>query len=426
MTFAVPRRSSSSAMSIWCVGARLGPVPLHRGLALAARHLRAARRRAVAAAAASAREPPGRRGARSPASAHAGGKTHEDVRGAVALARGIGEELARRDPAHPPIYTALLSQPPRFEHCTPYLAYAPDLDVRRAEADPAAAPRPGRPGFERPVVVITRRWLDLDRPAALDRLFPGASEAIVRLAHAAGREVLSRIDETMTRLGLRPGEAVSLPAPRRVDVILGVLIVALALVIRLWDLDRRSFCHPENYVPGLPVPSWVHLPPERTDVPSLAKSLLRDSHPPLYYVVMLPWVKAFGYTEWSDPASVRAARRRVGAAPLAHRAARGRPLDGARRRAAPRAPRPAGLLEPDRARVRARDLPRAALDVLALEGARGRTAPLADRLRAEHDRGALDARLLLAGRVLPDRWADAARGPDEDGAGRSSRRRPYP
>jgi 4-amino-4-deoxy-L-arabinose transferase-like glycosyltransferase len=92
---------------------------------------------------------------------------------------------------------------------------------------------------------------------------------------------------------------VSTPPRFRIDAAFGVLIVALALGLRLQALGDRSFCHPENYVPGLPVPSWVHLPPERVDVPSLAKSLLRDSHPPLYYVVMLPWVDVFGYTEWS-------------------------------------------------------------------------------------------------------------------------------
>jgi Dolichyl-phosphate-mannose-protein mannosyltransferase len=75
-------------------------------------------------------------------------------------------------------------------------------------------------------------------------------------------------------------------------------VVLTAGLVRVVDLDRRSFGHPENYVPGLDVPAWVHDPPERTDLPSLAKSLLRDAHPPLYYVMMLPWVRVFGYTEF--------------------------------------------------------------------------------------------------------------------------------
>ena len=44
---------------------------------------------------------------------HAGGKTREDVRGAVREARLAGAELLQADTSLPPIYTALLSQPPR-------------------------------------------------------------------------------------------------------------------------------------------------------------------------------------------------------------------------------------------------------------------------------------------------------------------------
>jgi len=124
----------------------------------------------------------------------AGGKTREDVRRSVAFAKGIGEDLARRDPAHPPIYSALLHQPPRFEHCTPYLAYAPGVEC----TEPKNLPAPGTPGFDRPVVVITRRYPDLDRPVALDRLDPRASGAIVRLRTQRVVQSSSKVDETMT------------------------------------------------------------------------------------------------------------------------------------------------------------------------------------------------------------------------------------
>jgi hypothetical protein len=134
---------------------------------------------------------------------HCAGKTHEDVRGAVLAALRLGDEIARRDGA-PPYYTALLSQPPRFEHGTPYLAYAKDVpfvelkDAVHAGPKPPLLPRRGEPGFERSVVVITRRYLDLDRRAALERARRDQMPEIPRLCE--GRRVVTkeRLDETMS------------------------------------------------------------------------------------------------------------------------------------------------------------------------------------------------------------------------------------
>ena len=83
------------------------------------------------------------------------------------------------------------------------------------------------------------------------------------------------------------------------------------------------------------MPSWVAPPARaRPTSRSLAKSLLRDAHPPLYYVVMLAWVKAFGIHR----VSIRLPSVLLGAAsvlaPLAHRAPRGGPRG---RRSSPRA-----------------------------------------------------------------------------------------
>lgn len=90
----------------------------------------------------------------------AGGSSREEVRGAVACARELGEQAAREAPGAPPIYTALLAQPGEvFANLLPYRAYARDLPA----VEPADLPRPGDPGFERPVVVV-RRVLPIDHP----------------------------------------------------------------------------------------------------------------------------------------------------------------------------------------------------------------------------------------------------------------------
>ena len=86
--------------------------------------------------------------------AQAGGRCPEDMRAAVAGARGLVDE-ARREGSGAPLVTALLSQPGQFPHLLPYRAYAPDLEV----VEPDALPRPGEPGFERPLVALRRAML---------------------------------------------------------------------------------------------------------------------------------------------------------------------------------------------------------------------------------------------------------------------------
>jgi hypothetical protein len=150
-------------------------------------------------------------GATLAAIAHAGGTTHEDVRGAVLAARSAGAELLRKDPGRAPYYTAFLSQPPRFEHCTPYLAYARDLPCVELKKQIHAGPQPpllpmkGEPGFERPVVVVTRRKDDLGSRAVSGEV-RGAPTEIQRLR--LGRHVTRKIviDDTMSVWVLEAGD----------------------------------------------------------------------------------------------------------------------------------------------------------------------------------------------------------------------------
>jgi hypothetical protein len=140
--------------------------------------------------------------------AHAGGITHENVRGAVKVARSLGAECTARGEV--PLYTAFLSQPPRFEHCTPYLAYARDLECVELKPQVHAGPPPpilpakGEPGFERPVVVILRRWLDVDTPAALAMGRGQPVPEIPRLMEGRRVSRKVRVDEAMSVWLLEP------------------------------------------------------------------------------------------------------------------------------------------------------------------------------------------------------------------------------
>jgi 4-amino-4-deoxy-L-arabinose transferase-like glycosyltransferase len=83
--------------------------------------------------------------------------------------------------------------------------------------------------------------------------------------------------------------------PRRVEVALVLVVVALGLFLRVEDLGRACFAHPENYAPGWDDPSWVTAPPaRRSTLPDVLRANLADGHPPLWFVAMLPWVKTFG------------------------------------------------------------------------------------------------------------------------------------
>ena len=83
--------------------------------------------------------------------AQAGGRNTEDMRGAVAIARELGAARAE------PLYTGLMVQPSLFSHTLAYDAYGREL----ARVEPAAVPRPGESGFERPLVVLRRGRIQL-------------------------------------------------------------------------------------------------------------------------------------------------------------------------------------------------------------------------------------------------------------------------
>jgi len=100
-----------------------------------------------------------------------GGKSREDMRGAVAAARSLGAQ-ARAASGQEPLYTALLTQPPQFENVLPYRAYGRDLQP----LEPQNLPRPGESGFERPVIVLRRvvplgrqEWLPITQGRKLVR-----------------------------------------------------------------------------------------------------------------------------------------------------------------------------------------------------------------------------------------------------------------
>lgn len=78
--------------------------------------------------------------------AQAGGRSVEDMRGAVERARALGAKLER------PLYSALLSQPSLFEHVLPYRAYGRELEFR----EPDELPAPGSADFARPIVLLRR------------------------------------------------------------------------------------------------------------------------------------------------------------------------------------------------------------------------------------------------------------------------------
>lgn len=87
------------------------------------------------------------------------------------------------------------------------------------------------------------------------------------------------------------------PNPGRVALwctAVALMAVVVGLGVRLWGLDDRILSHPENFAPGIDMPDWVSRPVERTTLGGVLVGTLADGHPPLYFIAMLPWVKAFG------------------------------------------------------------------------------------------------------------------------------------
>src|SRR5437868_14892964 len=88
-------------------------------------------------------------------------------------------------------------------------------------------------------------------------------------------------------------------ADRKTSRLLPVGIVILSILIggwlRLSHLDAKSISHPEMYVPGIRLAAGASEPAERfTLVSVLTGTFSSDTHPPGYYMAMLPWTHAFG------------------------------------------------------------------------------------------------------------------------------------
>jgi len=82
---------------------------------------------------------------------------------------------------------------------------------------------------------------------------------------------------------------------RRIVAAALVAIVAAALGLRLWGLDRSTLTHEEVYVPRLEMPAWVKAPPPRgTLTQTVSGTLHHDNHPPAYYAAMWLWTGAAG------------------------------------------------------------------------------------------------------------------------------------
>ena len=108
------------------------------------------------------------------------GAPREDLRAAVERVRS---EVARRTSTGtpPPWVSAVMRQPDIFDHTMAFTAYGRDLGA----VEPSKLPTVGEPGFDRPVVLLVRRWDDLERAEN------ESQEAIRKLT--VGRVVAERI-----------------------------------------------------------------------------------------------------------------------------------------------------------------------------------------------------------------------------------------
>jgi uncharacterized membrane protein len=82
---------------------------------------------------------------------------------------------------------------------------------------------------------------------------------------------------------------------RRIAFALLCVSVLLGGYLRFSRLEKRSISHPEMYVPGIPLPDGASEPAERmTFTRILTGTFSSDTHPPGYYLLMLPWTRAMG------------------------------------------------------------------------------------------------------------------------------------
>jgi len=86
------------------------------------------------------------------------------------------------------------------------------------------------------------------------------------------------------------------PGVRRYTVVTVLcLSVLLGGWLRLSGLGAKSISHPEMYVPGIPLPDGISEPAERMTVSRiLTGTFSSDTHPPGYYLLMLPWTRIMG------------------------------------------------------------------------------------------------------------------------------------
>src|SRR6266853_2275714 len=85
------------------------------------------------------------------------------------------------------------------------------------------------------------------------------------------------------------------PTYRRLSIAIVFTSVLIGGWLRLSELGAKSISHPEMYVPGIRLPAGVAEPSERmTPVSVVTGTFSSDTHPPGYYIVMLPWTHAFG------------------------------------------------------------------------------------------------------------------------------------
>lgn len=77
------------------------------------------------------------------------------------------------------------------------------------------------------------------------------------------------------------------------------VLLIVALTLRLDGIESRTFGHPENFIPGVDVPDWVRQPPPRTTFDAVLATTPKDGHPPLYFILIYPWTRAFGTSLFS-------------------------------------------------------------------------------------------------------------------------------
>ncbi len=95
------------------------------------------------------------------------------------------------------------------------------------------------------------------------------------------------------------------------------ILVFVALVVgaglRLNGLVDHTIDHNEIYVPGVKLPDDLSIPESRlTLYRTIHSTIITESHPPGYYLLMLPWTRCFGY----NPLAIRLPSAIMGAATI--------------------------------------------------------------------------------------------------------------